>query len=62
MPQAGLPDMLKFWEVPPWIGPLPPYCGRVSTARQGWASGTNCKGLGGMPLITEVVASKLLGT
>src|ERR1022692_586496 len=37
--------MGKFWKVPPGMGPLPPYCGRVSTNRQG-VTATNCRGDG----------------
>src|ERR1035437_3715835 len=37
--------MGKFWNVPPGIGPLPPYCRRVSTNRHG-VTATNCSGDG----------------
>src|ERR1039458_9095710 len=36
--------MGKFWEVPPWMGPLP-FGGRVSTSRHG-VTATNCSGDG----------------
>src|ERR1035441_10192712 len=38
LPSCGIG---KLWKVPPRIGPLPPFCGRVSTKRQG-RTGTNC--------------------